>query len=72
MKKLKIAITVVSIITAFILLFSVKLPLKDASSVMYNAVLYQVRHRVNPTDKYRAGLKVEILGITVYDSTKIT
>lgn len=73
MKK-KIGIPI-AIIIAFILLFPRVYHLKDGGSVVYEAVLYRVEdvHSMKAGDDpnpYWEGMRVEILGIEVYNDVK--
>ncbi len=69
-------ITVICVILALILLIPVPIMYKDGGTVEYKAVLYSIYdvHRLNPDmeseDMFIEGIIVEILGVTVFDSTK--
>ena len=69
MKKKKINFIVVIIL--ILALIPIPMKLKDGGSVEYKAILYEVTkyHTINTesTKGYDDGLKIKILGLTIYD-----
>jgi len=67
------AIKIAGIIAALILLIPFPLSLKDGGTVEYRAVLYCVTnyHSRLDVDSLKTGIAVEILGMTVYDNTRV-
>ena len=69
MKKKKINFIVVIIL--ILALIPIPMKLKDGGSVEYKAILYEVKkyHTINTesTKGYDDGLKIKILGLTIYD-----
>ena len=73
MKKKKINFIVVIIL--ILALIPIPMKLKDGGSVEYKAILYEVTkyHTINTesTKGYDDGLKIKILGLTIYDKINI-
>ncbi len=69
-------IIVVIIVIAIILLFPIPMRLKDGGSIKFQALLYNITkyHKLNPAvdGGYVNGIKIEILGAEILDSTKRT
>ena len=69
MKKKIIKISI--IIIALIMLIPIPLRYKDGGTVKYQALLYSITdyHELGGVDGYDTGIKIKILGITVYENT---
>jgi hypothetical protein len=69
MKKKIVRITI--LIIALVFLFPIPLRYKDGGTVKYQAVLYSITdyHALRGVDGYDTGIKIKILGITVYENT---
>lgn len=69
-KKTKTIVLICAAVLFVLLLVPVKAALKDGGSVSYHAVLYNVTkvHEFHEPEGYRDGLKIEILGQTVYSN----
>ena len=79
---MKKALIVICILVALILLFPIRLQMKDGGTVVYNAILYDVYdvHRIKPVEnpspdgtyetEYIEGIIIEILGVEVFNNTK--
>lgn len=74
----KKVVTGICILLAIVLLIPIPMRLKDGGTVVYNAILYQVEnvHRIDPEatseNDYLEGMIVKILGIEVYNRSKIS
>lgn len=71
----KKSILIVIVIIAFILLFPIPMKLKDGGTTEYKALLYQITdyHKLAPMDseiKYIEGIKIEILGMEIFNNVK--
>lgn len=67
----------IGILLAIILLFPIPYHIKDGGSIEYKAILYSVTdvHALNdlenhPEHPYCEGIRIEILGIEVFDNVK--
>lgn len=74
MKKKRIAIIAIITVLA-ILLFPIRMSLKDGGSVMYKSLVYEVTkiHQLAPevdgVKPYINGFEIKILGMTIYRET---
>lgn len=73
MKKYLKPFLVVFIIVLIVLLIPKKSMLWDGGSVEYKAVLYKYTkvHRINNSGGYYDGVVIEVLGLKIFDNTKI-
>lgn len=71
MKKKIILILVICLVV--VLLIPIPSQLKDGGSVQYNAILYQITdyHRINMPDGYIEGIGIKILGLEVFNNSKV-
>ena len=70
MTKKKAIIIVLAIILVLILLIPAPMHLTDGGTVIYQAILYSITDYHYITDGgYMNGIKIEILGITIYKNT---
>ncbi len=78
MKKEKWSIAIAVVIVLIVLLFPIRMNLKDGGSVRYKALVYEVTkiHELAPigpehedVKPYIDGFEIKILGITVYNKT---
>lgn len=71
MKKKKWILIVLAAVVAAVLLIPMRLRYKDGGSVCYRAIVYDVTrwHQMDDSepDGYKDGLRVRILGVTVYE-----
>ena len=76
----KIAKLIIPILL-LVLLFPIRLPLKDGGTVVYQSLLYKVSkvHRLIPTEEmeregkvkeYDDGIVVEVFGFEIFDNVK--
>ncbi len=71
MKKKFIIIVLICILA--ILIIPIPSQLNDGGSVQYTAILYQITdyHRINMPDGYTEGVGVKILGLEVFNNSKV-
>ena len=71
---MKKAIVILLVLVAFILLFPVRMQVKDGGSVHYTAALYQVKDVNQFSDQegkdFDEGIIIEILGFEVFNNVK--
>lgn len=66
----KQAMRIIIIIITLILMLPIPTHYKDGGTVKYQAVLYSITdyHALRGVDGYDTGIKIKILGITVYEN----
>ena len=71
---MKKAIVILLVLVAFVLLFPVRMQVKDGGSVHYTAALYQVKYvhcfSSEEGKEFDEGIIIEILGYEIFNNVK--